>query len=95
VVDDVCIGANTVRVPVYAYHERYDIPGNCYAWFVMGRHCLPLLGHIANAATINTPQKSIRKCLTSTETSGQRGGCGVPEFLPGFGKPRVLGKWMA
>jgi hypothetical protein len=78
----------------YEYYEKHDIPGNDYARFMFGPYCLFLLVLTANAAMMNPAAKSIRQFPASTETSGQRGGYGVLELIPGFGKLPTLGKWM-
>jgi hypothetical protein len=83
-----------VGFDAHQYYEKYDIPGNYYAWFLFGPYCLFLLVLIANAAMMNPAEKSIRKFLTSTETSGQRGGYGLLGLIPGFDKLPTLGKWV-
>jgi hypothetical protein len=57
-------------------------------------YCLLLLVLIANAAMMRLAEKSIGRFLTSEESSGQWGGCGMLKLLPGFGKLPALGKWM-
>lgn len=83
-------GIAGVGFDAYEYCEKYDIPGNYYAWFMFGPYCLFLMVLIANAAMLRTPRKSIGKLLTRTATSGQRGGY----WTPCFGRLPALGKWM-
>ncbi len=67
------------------YYAHYDIPGNYYAWFMIGPYCCCLVVIALTVLLGRSPGRSVREALRAMKDSHSAGkSFGLLEYLPGF-----------